>query len=233
VAVEHRVITGLPARIDAVKTGPVRDSRLARPQRIYIIGGGGSGKTTLGRQVARALELELTELDGSSGAGERARGSRWVIEGIFVWGTAAWLERADLIVWLDLPWRVARRRILTRHLRLAAAGANPYRGWRLLWRFLRSQRRYYIAPAREPAGPADWDAITRAATARMVRGHEAKVVMLRSPREVRRWRRALARRWARTSHRCDLAVRCRPLSLRGYARGISRSRSSPGHCGPS
>jgi hypothetical protein len=157
---------------------------------------GGSGKTTLGRQVARALGLELTELDGNSGAGERARGSRWVIEGIFVWGTAVWLERADLIVWLDLPWRVARRRILTRHLRLTAAGANPHRGWRLLWQFLRSQRRYYAAPAREPAGPTDWDAITRAATARLVRGNEAKLVVLRSPREVRRWRRAFARRWA-------------------------------------
>jgi len=184
-----------------VKTGPVRDGRPARPQRIYIIGGGGSGKTTLGRQVARALELDLTELDGSSGAGERARGSRWVIEGIFVWGTAVWLERADLVVWLDLPWRVARRRILTRHLRLTAAGANPHRGWRLLWQFLRSQRRYYTGPAREPAGPADWDAITRAATARLVRGHEAKVVVLRSPREVRRWRRAFTRRWAERS--CD------------------------------
>lgn len=184
-----------------VKTGPVRDGRLARPQRIYIIGGGGSGKTTLGRQVARALGLDLTELDGSSGAGERARGSRWVIEGIFVWGTAVRLERADLIVWLDLPWRVARRRILTRHLRLTAAGANSHRGWRLLWQFLRSQRRYYTAPARQPAGPADWDAITRAATARLVRGHEAKVVVLRSPREVRRWRRAVTRRWAERA--CD------------------------------
>jgi hypothetical protein len=83
-----------------VKTSPVRDGRPARPQRIYIIGGGGSGKTTLGRQLARALGLELTELDGSSGAGERACGSRWVIEGIFVWGTAVWLERAELVVWL-------------------------------------------------------------------------------------------------------------------------------------
>jgi hypothetical protein len=197
----NTIITGLPTRLDVVNTGPVRDGRLARPQRIYIIGGGGSGKTTLGRQVARDLGLELTELDGSTGAGERARGSRWVIEGIFVWGTAVWLERADLIVWLDLPWRVARRRILTRHLRMTATGANPHRGWRLLWQFLHSQRRYYTAPAREPDGPADWDAITRAATARLVQGHEAKVVVMRSPREVRRWRRAFARRW--TGQACD------------------------------
>jgi hypothetical protein len=198
--VEHRDYW-FAGRLDMVKTGPVRDGRLVRPQRIYIIGGGGSGKTTLGRQVARTLGLDLTELDGSSGAGIRARGSRWVIEGIFVWGTAVWLERADLIVWLDLSWRVACRRILTRHLRLTAAGANPHRGWRLLWQFLRSQRRYYTALAREPAGPTDWDAITRAATARLVRGHEAKVVVLSNPREVRRWRRAFARRWAERA--CD------------------------------
>ena len=67
------MITGLLARLDRVNTGPVRDGRLARPQRICVIGGGGSGKTTLGRQVARALGLNLTELDGSSGAGVRAR----------------------------------------------------------------------------------------------------------------------------------------------------------------
>ena len=79
-------------------------------------------------------------------ARECARGSRWVIEGIFVWGTAVWLERADLIVWLDLPWRVA-------------------------------------------------------ATARLVREHEAKAVVLRSPRQVRRWRRAFARR--RAERACD------------------------------
>lgn len=195
------MITGLPTRLDMVETGLVRGGWLARPQRIYIIGGGGSGKTTLGRHVSRVLGLDLTELDGSSGTGERARGSRWVIEGIFVWGTAVWLDRVDLIVWLDLPWRVARRRILTRHLRLTAAGANPHRGLRLLWQFLRSQRRYYTTPAREPDGPADWDAITRAATARLLRGHEAKVVVLRSPREVRRWRRAFARCWAERA--CD------------------------------
>jgi hypothetical protein len=58
---------------------------------------------------------------------------------------------------------------------------QSHRRWRLLWQFLRSQRRYYTAPAREPAGPADWDAISRAATARLVRGHEAKVVVLSSP----------------------------------------------------
>jgi hypothetical protein len=69
----------------------------------------------------------------------------------------------------------------------------------LLGRFLMSQRRYYTEPAREPAGPTDWDAITRAATARMLDPHRARVLVLRSPRAVRRWRRALARRWPQVS----------------------------------
>jgi cytidylate kinase len=142
-----------------------------RPQRVHIIGGGGAGKTTLGRHLAAVLDLDLAELDSGTDLGRLARRPRWVAEGIFVYGAGELLRRADLIIWLDLPWRVARRRILTRHLKLTVTGANPHRGWRLLRRFLMSQRRYYTEPAREPAGPTDWDAITRAATARLLDPH--------------------------------------------------------------
>ncbi len=170
-----------------------------RPQRVHIIGGGGAGKTTLGRLLGAVLDLELAELDSGTDLGQLARRPRWVAEGIFVYGADALLQRADLIIWLDLPWHVARRRILTRHLKLTVTGTNPHRGWRLLWRFLMSQRRYYTEPAREAAGPTDWDAITRAATARLLDPHRARVLVLRSPREVRRWRRALAGRWPQAS----------------------------------
>ena len=103
------------------------------------------------------------------------------------YGLAPILERADVIVWLDLPRRVAVRRIVMRHLRLSLQGGNPHKGLRLLARFVRSQRRYYTAPAREPAGPMDWEAITRAGTELALRPHQAKVVQLRAPRAVKRW----------------------------------------------
>lgn len=91
--------------------------------RIHIIGGPGSGKTTLARQIAGTTGAPLYELDNigyENGAGTRrplhakladlhdiAGQPAWISEGIFLWWTDELLHRADMIVWLDPPVRVA------------------------------------------------------------------------------------------------------------------------------
>jgi energy-coupling factor transporter ATP-binding protein EcfA2 len=98
-------------------------------ERILVLGRTGSGKTTLARQVASALEVPHIELDalyfgpGFSRAElpvlrertcERIAVDRWVTDGNksavrdLVW------PRADTVVWLDYPltvslWRLAKR----------------------------------------------------------------------------------------------------------------------------
>ena len=130
-------------------------------RRIHIIGGAGSGKTTLARAIGGARTLPAYDLDAiayEDGAGaKRSLDARladvrrivgqpsWVTEGIFLWWTDELLRNADVIIWLDLPWRIGARRIVLRHLRTSIAGTNRHRGIRNLIRFLRATQRYYRA----------------------------------------------------------------------------------------
>lgn len=129
--------------------------------RVHIIGGGGSGKTTIAQRFATTHGLPHVELgvEGVSATVPSPEG--WVTEGIFLYGTRSLLDAADAIVWLDLPCRIARRSIY-RHTRLTLTRRNRHRGFGLLRDFLRSQTRHYTAEAREKRSATDWAAITRA-----------------------------------------------------------------------
>lgn len=100
----------------------------ARPRRTVIAGVSGSGKTTLAARLAPVLDAPHTEIDALfHGPGwvprpsflddvRRLAGSdAWVTE--WQYGTARPLlaARADLLVWLDLPfWTVTFPRVLRR-----------------------------------------------------------------------------------------------------------------------
>jgi adenylate kinase family enzyme len=105
-------------------------------QHIMILGGSGSGKSTLARQVGALLGLPVIHIDPmywAPGWVQRpaaetralslaaAARDQWVFEGNHTDTMEARAERADLIVFLDLP----------RTLRL----------WRVLWRSLRHHGR--------------------------------------------------------------------------------------------
>lgn len=92
-------------------------------RRIHIVGGPGSGKTTLAKQLAGLLVVGAYELDSiayTGGAGRKrdlelrradverlAQTHGWVTEGIYLWWCEPLARGADLIVWLDVPWHVA------------------------------------------------------------------------------------------------------------------------------
>jgi hypothetical protein len=129
--------------------------------RIYIAGGPGSGKTTLAKRISSSLTLPFYEMDligWENGVGaqrplelcmqevhEIAIQTGWVAEG----GHRPWidelLQRAELIVWLDLSWTIARWRLLTRHLRASLAGTNKHRGLIKLYHFIRHAKVFYTS----------------------------------------------------------------------------------------
>lgn len=186
----------------------------AAPQRIHIVGGPGSGKTTLAAALAWRLGLSADDLDDvalTEGTAADFRPLRalalrelevvrlsnrpsWVTEGSYLWWTDALFDRAQAIVWLDIPWAVAARRILMRHVRTYVSDIACATGIRsrlrvlrhpharYLLSFLQWSSRYYTARAgmhTNACEPDDMRALTRAATSAHLGRYRSKVVRLR------------------------------------------------------
>jgi adenylate kinase family enzyme len=118
-------------------------------RRISVAGASGSGKTTVSRAIADRLGLQHVELDAlyhgpnwSTPPKEEFRRrvtemldgvDGWVADGNYTGALGAVvLERAELLVWLDLPLRVCLRRI-----------------WSRTWRRIRTREELWEAKNRE------------------------------------------------------------------------------------
>jgi adenylate kinase family enzyme len=108
-----------------------------RPRRVLVAGTSGSGKTTLARAVAARLGTPCVELDGlhhapawtprPEFADEVARlveRPAWVTEWHYKAVRELLLDRADCLVWLDLPRAVVMRRVVRRTVR-RSLGKEP------------------------------------------------------------------------------------------------------------
>jgi adenylate kinase family enzyme len=111
---------------------------------VSVIGSSsGSGKTTFGRRLAQRLGLPFIELDaihwqpnwvGLDAATYRERvsaalpGGGWVVDGNYgKLGGLVW-DRADTLVWLDIPLATAFRRMVMRTLRRIRTGEELWEG---------------------------------------------------------------------------------------------------------
>jgi adenylate kinase family enzyme len=98
-----------------------------RPRRVLVAGTSGAGKTTLARTVAARLgcpHVELDALHHGPGWTPRAEfeadvdrftaGPAWATEYLYPAVRELLLDRADLLIWLDLPRGLVMRRVIRR-----------------------------------------------------------------------------------------------------------------------
>lgn len=103
-------------------------------RRVSVVGVPGSGKTTVGRRLAGSMGVPFVELDSifhQPGWGElprdefrrrvreALRAEAWVVDGNYAAVRDLVWERADTVVWLDLPRPLVMRRIILRTIRRA------------------------------------------------------------------------------------------------------------------
>lgn len=176
-----------------------------RPERVLLAGVTGSGKTTLARRIGELWDLRHVEIDGLF-HGENwtprpsfiddvrafAAEDRWVTEWQYTSkGTDEILApRAQLVIWLDYPYRVVRTRLLRRTIGRSILRTRMWNDnvEKPIWKMFRGEPEENIIA---------WQTKTRHKwTERMpdvVGDHpHLTIVRLRHPRETERWLRAQA-----------------------------------------
>lgn len=101
-----------------------------RPRRVLVAGTSGAGKTTLAARIGTVLNLPHTEIDGLfHGPNWTPRPEfvadveaftatdRWVTEWQYGAVRPLLVERADLLVWLDMPRSTVMRQVVVRTVR--------------------------------------------------------------------------------------------------------------------
>jgi adenylate kinase family enzyme len=101
-------------------------------ERVAVLGNGGAGKSELARELAHRTDLPVVHLDRlfwrpgwKAGPRDEFRravdqavaADRWIVDGNFVSAGDARFERADTIVFLDLPRLTCLGRVLRRAIR--------------------------------------------------------------------------------------------------------------------
>lgn len=169
-------------------------------RRVSVVGMSGSGKSTLARAIAERLAVPYLELDAIhhlpdwqalpldeflAEVDRRTAGDGWVVDGNYravVREGPVW-QRADTVVWLDLPKRQTLRQVTWRAMRRAITREELWNGNReRLAHHLQWDGLIFWALRTHGIYKREYESLL----ARPEHQH-LRVVHLRHPREARRW----------------------------------------------
>jgi adenylate kinase family enzyme len=126
---------------------------VADVKRVSVVGNSGSGKSSLAQRIARVLDVPYVELDAihhlpdwepidpeafRSRIEEITSTDAWVIDGNYrsvVVDGPVW-QRADTVVWLDLPRRTVMSQVTRRSVTRVIGRTELWNGNRESWRNL-------------------------------------------------------------------------------------------------
>ena len=172
------------------------------PSRVLVAGVSGVGKSTLARRLASSTGLPYTEIDAlfhgpdwtpreefDREVAQLAAAPAWIAEWQYASARPVLAVRAELVVWLDLPFPVTLFRVVARTMRRSRSKAPLWNGnvEPGLWHAVS-----------DPEGIIRWSIATRGKYRRLIPEVEAAnpgliVVRLRSRGEVERWVRRFER----------------------------------------
>jgi adenylate kinase family enzyme len=165
-------------------------------QRVLVIGPCGAGKSTLSVELAHKLGLpifHMDQLNWQPGWVESSkdeirqklariiRTGRWLIDGTYCGTLGERLVHADTVIYLDYPIRLCVARLL-RRIWTYRGRTRPDMTEGCPERF---DLEFLIYLLRWNSGP-------RVRTEARLKGHEDKIIRLRSPDELQRWMDSLS-----------------------------------------
>ncbi len=119
--------------------------------KVSIVGNSGSGKSTTGRRLATALAVPYVEIDALNHLANwtalepaellaevdhATTGDGWVVDGNYSSVLDLVWERADTVVWLDLPRSLVMRQVIGRSAKRVLTREELWNGNRERWRNL-------------------------------------------------------------------------------------------------
>jgi hypothetical protein len=137
------------------------------------------------------FDYEAIAADRQDASRAFGAGDAWISEGSNILVARPLLERAEVIVVLYEPWRVASYRILMRHLKATLARNNRFPGLRRLYRFWRWSAGFYANT--NPPGLNEWGTPTTQETMEAeLATYEPKIVRCRSKADIEAFIASLA-----------------------------------------
>ncbi len=168
----------------------------ARPLRVLVAGASGAGKTTVAARVGRAIGVPHVEIDAlfhgpgwmprdefAADVADLAARTSWVTEWQYDAARALLAQRAELVVWLDLPRSTVMRQVTARTVGRALRRQKLWNGNRE-----RPLRTIFTDPEHIVRWAWNTHALTTQRVAELLQQRpNLPVVRLRSRRQVRRW----------------------------------------------